>query len=218
MNSKKELDIQQKICQEQNAKLRIRSKEERLKHALGMMEAKKIFENLNIPFYMGGGTLLGAYRENDFIPWDWDIEFDFKYEEVKKKREDIKSAFKKAGFKLKGERTKKKNWKLTFEKYGTSYELMGWYKKGGLRRRRHNKIKDKFFREYTFIEFYGEKFPCLAPIEEFLTYHYGDWHEPKRTSVKDEYLSPEFFVQKESTFNKLKNILKVSKNNRKSSG
>ncbi len=188
--------------------LRIRSRDERIKHAHGLKEAKKILDDLNIPFYLGGGTLLGAYRENDFVPWDWDVEVDFRYEDVKRKLEAIKSEFLKTGFELEGARTKKKNWKLKFKKYGTSYELIAWYKKGKLRLRRHKKMKNKFFKESTHITFYEEVFPCLGPIEEFLTHRYGDWQTRKRTAVKEEYRSPDFYWQKRRYFKKLKNIFK----------
>ena len=39
-----------------------------------MKELHHFLENENIPYYMLGGTSLGAFRHNGFIPWDDDID------------------------------------------------------------------------------------------------------------------------------------------------
>lgn len=45
------------------------------KHILGIMEELvKVFDQLKIPYYMQGGTMLGAVRHKGFIPWDDDID------------------------------------------------------------------------------------------------------------------------------------------------
>ena len=31
-------------------------------------------DNLKINFFLEGGVLLGAIRDNNFIKWDWDVE------------------------------------------------------------------------------------------------------------------------------------------------
>ena len=33
------------------------------------------FDGLDIKYSLNGGTLLGAMRNGDFIPWDWDVEY-----------------------------------------------------------------------------------------------------------------------------------------------
>ena len=39
-----------------------------------MEELVKIFDRMGIPYYMQGGTMLGAVRHQGFIPWDDDID------------------------------------------------------------------------------------------------------------------------------------------------
>ena len=44
------------------------------------------FDQINLDYFVDSGTLLGMYRNGDFIKWDWDVEFsitDQKFEENK---------------------------------------------------------------------------------------------------------------------------------------
>ena len=40
----------------------------------GLQEITEILSNMEIAYFLTDGTLLGAIREKDFIPWDWDVE------------------------------------------------------------------------------------------------------------------------------------------------
>ena len=39
-----------------------------------LREVTRVLEELNIPYFMQGGTMLGAIRHNGFIPWDDDVD------------------------------------------------------------------------------------------------------------------------------------------------
>ncbi len=73
-----------------------------LKQAIkNLKDCKAIFDELRIPFCLWGGTMLGAYRDGNFIPKDeddTDIRMDEKYSSYEK---EIFGKFKEIGFKKK---------------------------------------------------------------------------------------------------------------------
>lgn len=174
-------------------KIRVRTPEELELQGKGLIESKRIFEKLQIPYFLGAGTLLGAYRDKDFIPWDWDVQCYFLYEDVKEVSEQLITEFLHEGFELLERSDKKKNWKQVYRKYNTDYEYTSWYKKREWRYRSDFKLPDRFFSDAATIRFYGETFPCLAPIEEYLVFNYGDWKTPKKESNKEKYLNNQFY-------------------------
>ena len=56
------------------------------KHQLKMLEMLKYVDKLcrkhDIPYYLSGGTLLGAVRHQGFIPWDDDLDIILMKKEV----------------------------------------------------------------------------------------------------------------------------------------
>ena len=55
-------------------KIRKRSNEELALRMDGLLVLKEILEKNLDKWFLSGGTLLGAYRDKDFISWDWDVE------------------------------------------------------------------------------------------------------------------------------------------------
>ena len=57
-----------------NNKIRIRSTEELSDRKKCFLEICETLEELNITYFLVGGVLLGAKRDQNFIEWDWDVE------------------------------------------------------------------------------------------------------------------------------------------------
>ena len=84
-----------------NNKLRLRTKVELEDRKKGFLEIVNILKSNNIFFFLQGGVLLGAVRNNSFIQWDWDVEISLFSDEFFEKREIIKNALLENGFKIK---------------------------------------------------------------------------------------------------------------------
>ena len=65
----------------------------------GLQEITEVLSNMEIDYFLTDGTLLGAIREQDFIPWDWDIEIVLLTESVWDKTASLIEKAKYSGFK-----------------------------------------------------------------------------------------------------------------------
>lgn len=184
-----------------------------------------ILTSLKIKFFLTSGILLGAIRDNDFIKWDWDIEISVFSHEFFPKIDLIRYNLEKSGFKITKIIRDKNNLKIDFTGIYpgdvTSYTIYGW---------RYSKIRDvywrkelsipsKFLNKLSKFNFLGQQFNCPSYIEEYLTFVYGNWKIPLRTSNKKIYLTKNYkkktlsyTILMESFFMKIFNILKIVKN------
>lgn len=163
------------------------NKESALKN---IIEARDILNNLKMDYWLTDGTLLGSYRNNDFIDHDEDLDFgafidnyndklilDFvdngwKLVNVFGKRDcGLEISFKKRGIKLDF---------FFFYKEGDKYWHGAWrkFKKDGKKLR--NLIKyyyDDF--KLTEVDFKNEKFNIPQNTEKYISTKYGpDWKTP----------------------------------------
>ena len=69
-------------------------------------------------------------------------------------------------------------------------------------------MPSKFLNNFSTIEFFGRKFNCPNNPEEYLTFAYGDWKTPLRTSDKNLYNSDKFKNKKISFLRNLKDDIK----------
>jgi len=139
---------------------------------------KKILDKLKIPFFLNYGTLLGAYRDKDFIANDRDIDIGIlNYFN----REKILDALKAEGF---------------YEREGQDHSnicikrnvIIDIY----IFKERNNNYIDglsnyifpKEFDKLKPIKFLGMTFLRPDKIEKYLQRCYGDWKTPEKKSVK----------------------------------
>ena len=83
-----------------NDKIRLRTEVELEDRKKGFLEIVNILKSRNIFFFLQGGVLLGAVRNNNFIKWDWDVEISLFSDEFFEKRELIKNTLLENGFKI----------------------------------------------------------------------------------------------------------------------
>ena len=66
--------MEKKILYNFDNKVRIRTKEELQIRKHEFLKICSILDKLKIKYFLQTGILLGAIRDNDLIPWDWDVE------------------------------------------------------------------------------------------------------------------------------------------------
>lgn len=137
---------------------------------------KKILDAANIPFFLVGGTLLGAVREKDFIEHDDDIDLALMYKD-KQRFVDLLPAFEAEGFVL-ARYDRHSIFSILrkgqfvdldfFEKYDEFvYNGGGWA------------ILKKFLDNLDYIEFKGELYLAPKDYEGYLESEYGEnWRTP----------------------------------------
>ena len=85
---------------------------------------KNVLETHKIFYWLGGGSLLGAVRSGKFIPWDFDIDLKYFYEDREKIKEVIKELEEKYGIKI---GAKKSGIELCWYKIGGDYAIEEYY-------------------------------------------------------------------------------------------
>ena len=179
------------INNSESSKIRIRTSQELSLQMEGLIELKKIMNSLLKNWFLSGGTLLGVYRDGDFIPWDWDVEVTVLSEEAIIKEGELLKSLVLAGFTITNLDSTKENFKIDAKGWGTSYEIVGRYLKNNntIRARSMTEVPSKFFQSTEIVTFRGHDFPAPSPTDKFLEAMYGDWKKPKKTVDKNQYYS-----------------------------
>ena len=186
-------------------KNRIRNKVELLNRKKNFLKIVDILEKKKINFFLQGGVLLGARREQNFIKWDWDIEISLFSEELIDKFEVLILDLEKNNYTIQNHNKTSYTPKISFinkKDEGTNYSLIGWKHNKFLKcfTRKQFMIPENFLIEFDKIKFFGKKFNCPKPIDGYLEHQYGNWKKPLISSNKEEYLNKDFYKSKESFF------------------
>lgn len=192
-----------------NLKVRDRTDEELIVRKKEFLKICDIFDSLKINFFLSSGILLGAIRDNDLIKWDWDIEISVFTDEFLPHIDLISNELVRSGFKMIKIIRNKDNSKIDF--FGsypanvTQYTIYSWqYSKiRDVYWRKEFSIPSKFLKKLSKFNFLDRQFNCPNNVKEYLTFMYGDWKKPLRTSNKKDYLSGKY-REKTSFFTILK--------------
>ena len=200
------------IKNKNNKKLRTRSDKELSKQMEGLIVLKKVLQSTLDEWFLSGGTLLGAYRDGDFIPWDWDVEVTVLTEEAREKESELLNNLVDAGFLITSLDSSIKNFKIVALGWGTEYEILGRYlrESDASRVRAMTKVPAHLFKKSEMISFRNHKFPAPSPVSQFLESLYGNWKIPLKSVDKKSYFSKDAFLKKKSRLDK-KIIIKIGK-------
>lgn len=124
------------------------------------------------------GTLLGIYRDGDFIEWDEDTDL-YILEEEEELFKGVICDLIKAGFEL-----------IRYERAGLySFLRNGEYVDFYVLNKLSDEIRltsdgglifERFIKERSVFDFKGQKIYVPKDIEEFLSFQYGEWQKPVR--------------------------------------
>lgn len=150
------------------------------------------FENHNIPYFLDHGTLLGIYRDGDILPWDDDIDLSI-YEDgflpciqlLAQSLDAIKqitNCHARVSFQDSRNQTRiiyiqivDNKRKLLFPvsiktvafRDGNAYQSITY-------------APEHHFRKHTWHTALNRSFRVPHDVEDYLTFHYGDWKTPKK--------------------------------------
>lgn len=169
-----------------------------------LIDIKRVFDKFKVPFFLGYGTALGAYRDGEFLPGDDDIDLGiiedidhqtrkaigwllydlgFKNQEIMfnvyGKMEPIELAYN--GDENTGIIVCERNVKITIffftdMKCDTHIEEYVCIPKLGAMKLISSPVK--FYEKFDTIKFKGEKFNLPSPIKDYLAFTYKDWKDP----------------------------------------
>ena len=190
-----------------NQKNRDRSLDELIARRNEFKSICNILNNLKIDYFLIGGALLGAIRNNDFIKWDWGVDIGIlNLNDFFNKFELLVNSLKEKNFYILSTIKEKQDLKIYFKgkfpKEVSAYTIFSWNYSNKEKKywRREYSIPEKFLKNFSKIEFQGVLINCPFNPEEYLTHAYGDWKIPMRSSDKNLYNSKQYYIENKKNF------------------
>jgi len=139
--------------------------------------ANDILVKNNVTFWIADGTLLGIYREGDFILWDNEIDLDVFIENLFPKIDSLKEDFLKAGFMVDVSKDLN-NTKINLFRNMSKVSIRGLYlcpeyENNKYRLSKGYRYPKSFYDVFGKIEFKGNSYKTPNPIKDYLNYVYG---------------------------------------------
>ena len=197
-------------------KTRDRSIEELDTRKIEFLKVCDILNSNKIIYFLQTGILLGAIRDKDFIKWDWDVEISVFSEDFFPKIDQVVKELEINNFKMINIIRKKEDSKIDFiGRYPADvsrYTIYSWnYSKiRDVYWRRERYVPSKFLKNFSKVSLFNRKFNCPKNPEEYLSFAYGNWKIPLRTSNKDLYMSKKFRNAKIVMFDNFKKKIQKS--------
>ena len=153
-----------------------------------LREAKEVFDELGVVFFLRQGTCLGAVRDGAFIPWDDDIDLGSIYGMhglTKRSVASVIEAFRARGFHVEAATYGGETWLGIMKRH----IRIDWFcyrvHKGHVFHFPNVSIPVELFARLQEIVFAGERFLVPSPPEEYLRCKYGpNWATPKPESTE----------------------------------
>ena len=172
-----------------------------------------IMEEYSISVFISDGTCLGAYREQDFIEWDYDVDILARAEELIPYMDILKERFEKEGYNVRSlyySESIHHGFVLRFK--GVVLDIHGMYLISGKRWRLKRRITRnrttyaypvEWFENPDQIEFLGRKIFIPTPEDKYLEALYGNGYmipkniQPRKSKIryKAEYIKDQINVK-----------------------
>ena len=149
-----------------------------------LFEFDDIMKDNNIQYFLSCGTALGFYRDGNFIEWDDEIDVDVLSAKLMPKFDALKYNFLQKGFVV---RTTNRGNTINMNvfKEGIKIAISSLDLQGKYRIYSNQKIPQHLYNDTHKFKYLDRAFNLPNPIDEYLTWYYGDWktviksYEPK---------------------------------------
>jgi hypothetical protein len=157
-----------------------------------LLEAKQIFDDHGVVFFLRQGTCLGAYRDNALIPWDDDLDLGsiidmhgFTDEQVDPVVEAFRANDCYVDVRREGLYTDVRIMKYQIRIDWQCYRVV----KGTIAHYPGVPFPISLFEQFEEAQLLGTTFRIPSPPEQYLTYKYGpDWRTPKQVGYEKDVL------------------------------
>ena len=146
-----------------------------------LFEVKKVLDENMVNFWLSNGTALGFLRDNDFIPWDDDIDIDVYSEDLLPVFDALVEAFLNLDYVVRATERGRTS-KMSVFKEGHKVSIGGLYLDGDQRVYAVCTIPAQYYETFILYEYKGVKFRIPGPKEKYLSHLYFDWEVPNRNS------------------------------------
>jgi len=154
-----------------------------------LYEVDDILKSHNIKYFLSCGTALGLHRDGDFIPWDDEIDIEIFSESFAPVLAQLRESFIEKGF-IARATFRGNTSKMPVFKHGIKVALSSLYHDGnGFRCDLNQKFPERFYDNPDTYTLDDRDFRIPGPIEEYLTFYYGDWKVPIKSYDVNEYLN-----------------------------